>query len=224
MVCGNRSVTSAAEMLEISPRQAHRLQSRLREGGPGSLAHRARGRPSNNRLSREHHQKALALIRERYGDFGPTLAAEMLAAHHGLTVSRETLRRWMAGTGLWQPRRQRRQFHLPRLRREHLGELVQIDGSEHRWFEDRAEPCTLLVFIDDATGRLMQLRFVASESAFSYFAALEGWLDVCCTQVNQSSPSYSRGEGSCVRVRPVQVTLVSMAPSPFRSACIVIPS
>jgi hypothetical protein len=101
----------------------------------------------------------------------------MLAVQHGLTVSRETLRHWMAETGLWQPRRQRRQFHPPRLRREHLGELVQIDGSEHRWFfEDRAEPCTLLVFIDDATGRLMHLRFVASESAFSYFAALEGYL------------------------------------------------
>jgi hypothetical protein len=82
----------------------------------------------------------------------------------------------MAADGLWRPRRQRRRFHPPRLRRERLGELVQIDGSEHRWFEDRAEPCTLLVFIDDATGRLMQLRFVASESAFSYFAALEGYL------------------------------------------------
>ena len=69
------------------------------------------------------------------------------------------------------------QFHQPRLRREALGELVQIDGSEHRWFEDRAEPCSLLVFIDDATGRLMQLRFVPSESAFAYFEALQGYLE-----------------------------------------------
>jgi molybdenum-dependent DNA-binding transcriptional regulator ModE len=176
VICGARSLTSAAEMLEISPRQARRLLSRLREGGPGALVHRARGRPSNNRLAGDLRQRAMALISERYSDFGPTLAAEMLAAHHGLTVSRETLRHWMAEADLWRPRRQRRQFHPPRLRREHLGELVQIDGSEHRWFEDRAEPCTLLVFIDDATGRLMQLRFVASESAFAYFAALEGYL------------------------------------------------
>jgi hypothetical protein len=176
VVQGRRSVTAAAAMLEISPRQAHRLLRRLQEGGPGALAHRARGCPSNNRLADDVRQRALALIGERYADFGPTLAAEMLATQHGLTVSRETLRHWMAADGLWQPRRQRRQFHPPRLRREHLGELVQIDGSEHRWFEDRAEPCTLLVFIDDATGRLMQLRFVASESAFSYFGALEGYL------------------------------------------------
>ena len=98
----------------------------------------------------------------------------MLAEKHGLKVSRETLRGWMIEAGLWLSRQQRRRFHQPRLRREALGELVQIDGSEHRWFEDRAEPCTLLVFIDDATGRLMQLRFVPSESAFAYFEALQG--------------------------------------------------
>ena len=106
-------------------------------------------------------------------DFGPTLAAEMLAQHHGLRISRETLRKWMVEAGIWLSRRQRRQFHQPRLRREALGELVQIDGSDHRWFEDRADPCTLLVFIDDATSRLMQLRFVVSESTASYFDALQ---------------------------------------------------
>ncbi len=83
----------------------------------------------------------------------------------------------MIEAGLWLSRQQRRRFHQPRLRREALGELVQIDGSEHRWFEDRADPCTLLVFIDDATGRLMQLRFVPSESAFTYFEALKGYLE-----------------------------------------------
>jgi hypothetical protein len=91
-------------------------------------------------------------------------------------VSRETLRTWMTAAGLWLSRRQRRHFHQPRPRRECLGELVQIDGSEHRWFEGRADPCTLLVFIDDATSRLMQLRFVPSETTFSYFEALEGYL------------------------------------------------
>ena len=82
----------------------------------------------------------------------------------------------MTEDGLWLSRKQRRTFHQPRLRRERRGELIQIDGSDHRWFEDRAPPCTLLVFVDDATGALMQLRFVASESTFSYFEALEGYL------------------------------------------------
>ena len=77
---------------------------------------------------------------------------------------------------MWRSRAQRRQFHQTRLRRECLGELVQIDGSEHRWFEDRGPPCTLLVFVDDATSRLMQLRFVSPESTFSYFDALQGYL------------------------------------------------
>lgn len=115
-------------------------------------------------------------MRERYADFGPTLAAEKLAERDGLTVSRETLRHWMSGAGLWLSRKQRRTFHQPRLRREAYGELVQIDGSEHRWFEERGPVCSLLVFVDDATGKLMQLRFVRSESAFSYFEALALYL------------------------------------------------
>lgn len=101
------------------------------------------------------------------------MAAEKLAANHGLIVSRETLRKWMAEAGIWLSRKQRRTFHQPRLRRESYGELVQIDGSDHRWFEERGDPCTLLVFIDDATSKLQQLRFVKSESTFSYFEALE---------------------------------------------------
>uniref|UniRef100_UPI000B34DC61 ISNCY family transposase n=1 Tax=Rhizobium sullae TaxID=50338 RepID=UPI000B34DC61 len=112
----------------------------------------------------------------RYADFGPTLAAEKLAERDGLRVSRETLRSWMVDAGLWLSRKQQRTFHQPRLRREAYGELVQIDGSEHRWFEDRGPACSLLVFIDDATGKLMQLRFVRSESTFSYFEALELYL------------------------------------------------
>ena len=105
-------------------------------------------------------------MRERYPDFGPTLATEKLAEHHGCSVSRETLRGWMIADGLWQDRRHRLPSpHQPRRRRDCLGELVQIDGSEHTWFEDRGPPCTLLAFVDDATSRLMELRFVTSESA-----------------------------------------------------------
>jgi transposase len=173
---GNRDVVSAASTLGLSERQVWRLLARYKSGGGGALAHRGRGRSSNRRFGDEFRERVLELVRSAYRDFGPTLAAEMLAEKHGVTVSRETLRQWMAEAGLWLSRRQRRQFHPPRLRRERLGELMQIDGSEHRWFEDRGDPCTLLVFIDDATGRLMQLRFVVSESAFSYFEALDGYL------------------------------------------------
>lgn len=100
----------------------------------------------------------------------------MLAKHHGFKVSHETVRKGMVEDGLSLSRKQRRQFHQPRLRRECFGELIQIDGSDHRWFEDRASPCTFLVFIDDATSTLMELRFVKSESTFSSFEALESYL------------------------------------------------
>ncbi len=117
-------------------------------------------------------------MREHYPDFGPTLAAEKLTARHGLRLGVETLRQWMIADGLWVDRRHRLPSpHQPRRRRECLGELVQIDGSEHAWFEDRGPVCTLLAFVDDATSRLMQLRFVASESAFDYFRATRDYLE-----------------------------------------------
>ena len=132
--------------------------------------------PSNNRLPDVVRDHAIALVRERYADFGPTFATEKLAEHHDLKVSRETLRSWMRQAGIWMSRAERKRIQQPRHRREHIGELVQIDGSEHRWFEDRAAACTLLVFVDDATSRLMELRFVPSESTFAYFEALKAYL------------------------------------------------
>src|SRR5215204_1134041 len=177
VVAGRITVVSAAAVLGLSRRQVHRLLTRYRSEGAMALRHKARGRRSNRALSDGLRELALGYVRESYADFGPTLAAEMLRERHGLTVSRETLRQWMISAGLWHSRKQRRQLHQPRLRREALGELVQIDGSEHRWFEERADPCSLLVFIDDATGRLMQLRFVTSESAFAYFETLQGYLE-----------------------------------------------
>jgi transposase len=176
VIAQRRTVAAAAAVLGLSVRQVHRLLRSYRRGGAAAIVHQARGRPSNNRIRDDARAEATELVRRAYADFGPTLAAEMLAEKHALTVSRETLRGWMLDAGLWRSRQQRRQLHQPRLRREALGELVQIDGSEHRWFEDRADPCSLLVFIDDATGRLMQLRFVPSESAFAYFEALQGYL------------------------------------------------
>jgi transposase len=176
VVAERMTMVSAAHVLDLSTRQVRRLVQRMRMDGAASIRHKALGRPSNNRISDGVRDYAMTLVRERYADFGPTLATEKLAERDGLRVSRETLRGWMVDAGLWLSRKQRRTFHQPRLRREAYGELVQIDGSEHRWFEDRGPPCSLLVFVDDATGKLMQLRFVRSESAFSYFEALAFYL------------------------------------------------
>jgi hypothetical protein len=120
----------------------------------------------------------LWIVRQNYADFGPTLAAEKLAGEHGFAFSSETLRKWMIAEGLWLDRKQRRRrVHQPRHRRECVGELVQVDGCEHWWFEDRGPQCTLLVFVDDATSRLMHLQFVESESTFAYFHAARAYLE-----------------------------------------------
>src|ERR1700682_5966790 len=176
VLAGRRTTKSAAGVLGVSLRQAQRLLARYRDGGGGALIHRSRGRPAVNRLGAGVQEYVLGLVRQNFRDFGPTLAAEALLERHGVEVSRETLRKWLVADGLWLSRKQRRTFHQSRLRREAFGELIQIDGSDHRWFEQRGEPCTLLVFIDDATSKLMQLRFVPSESTDSYFEALHGYL------------------------------------------------
>ncbi|MDB2407632.1 ISNCY family transposase [Jannaschia sp.] len=173
---GGIDATSAAHVLAVSRRQVFRLLRRFREEGPSSLAHRARGRMANNRIDDAVREVALDLVREKYRDFGPTLAAETLLDRHGMSISRETLRRWMVEDGLWLTRKDRRRFHRSRLRRESFGELIQIDGSDHRWFEDRGPACMLLVFVDDATSKLLHLSFVRTESTFAYFAALEIYL------------------------------------------------
>ncbi|EGD05655.1 integrase catalytic region [Burkholderia sp. TJI49] len=119
----------------------------------------------------------MALVREHYADFGPTLACEKLYECHGIRLGKETVRRWMYDAGLWIPRKQRPpKVYQPRARRACLGELVQIDGSEHPWFEQRAPQCTLLVYVDDATSRLMMLHFTQTESTFSYFEATRSYL------------------------------------------------
>jgi transposase len=173
---GRLSVAAAANMLNLTQRQIYRLLKTFRIDGASGIRHKARGSKSNNQIHAAKRDYALDLIRESYADFGPTLAAEMLEERHAFKVSRETLRKWMQEDGIWLSRKQRRTFHQPRLRRERYGELIQIDGSDHRWFEDRGNSCTLLVFIDDATSTLMQLRFVKSESTFSYFESLELYL------------------------------------------------
>jgi hypothetical protein len=179
LVDGRLTLEAAAELMSLGRRQVFRLRRAFKANGPSALASRKRGRPSNRRHGETLRCTVLALVRERYADFGPTLAAEKLAECHGLRVGVETLRQWMMADGLWTDRRHRQPSpHQPRRRRDCLGELVQIDGSEHAWFEDRGAPCTLLAFVDDATSRLMQLRFVASESVFDYFRAARAYFEM----------------------------------------------
>jgi transposase len=167
----------AASMLAISIRHLKRLLRAYRKDGAPALISKRRGRPGNHRLPQKVITQALQLIRTRYADFGPTLAHEKLTELHHLKLSVESVRQLMIAAGLWQPRRGKApRIHQSRERRSCLGELCQIDGSPHDWFEGRAPRCTLLVFIDDATSRLMHLRFVASETTFTYFAATAQYL------------------------------------------------
>jgi hypothetical protein len=169
---------AAAQLLRLERRQVFRLLKAYRSEGAAGLISKRRGCPGNRRKPEALRTKALALIGERYWDFGPSLAAEKLREVHGITLGRETLRLWMVEAGLWLDRQQRRKrVHQPRCRRDCVGELVQIDGCEHWWFEDRGPQCTLLVFVDDATSRLMHLRFVESESTFAYFHAARAYLE-----------------------------------------------
>ena len=175
---GRLTVAAAGELMGVGRRQVFRLCRAFQTAGPSGLLSKKRGRPSNRRHGETLRRTVMALVREHYTDFGPTLAAEKLAERHKLRLGVETLRQWMIADGLWTDRRHRLPSpHQPRRRRECLGELVQIDGSEHAWFEDRGPVCTLLAFIDDATSRIMQLRFVASESAFDYFRATRNYLE-----------------------------------------------
>jgi transposase len=175
---GGLPVGAAAQLLGRSERQVWRLLKAFRGEGVAGLISKKRGRPSNRRTTAAVRAAVLWVVRHNYADFGPTLAAEKLAAEHGFAFSSETLRKWMIADGLWLDRKQRqRRVHQPRPRRECVGELVQVDGSEHWWFEDRGPQCTLLVFVDDATSRLMHLQFVESESTFAYFNAARAYLD-----------------------------------------------
>ena len=175
---GGLPVRAAAQLLGRSERQVWRLLKAFRAEGATGLISKKRGRPSNRKTAAAVRAAALWIVRHNYADFGPRLAAEKLAGEHGFSFSSETLRKWMIADGLWLDRKQRqKRIHQPRSRRDCVGELVQVDGSEHWWFEDRGPQCTLLVFVDDATSRLMHLQFVESESTFAYFHAARAYLE-----------------------------------------------
>jgi transposase len=159
---GKLKLGQASELLSVSYRQGKRIWARYQTEGDGGVVHRLRGRPSNRRGSAELRERVLARYREEYGDYGPTLAAECLS-EEGLEVPVETLRQWLKAAGLWSPQRQRRAHRRRRARKEHWGELSQMDGSHHDWFEGRRGWAVLMVMIDDATGRV-DARFFEAET------------------------------------------------------------
>jgi Helix-turn-helix domain len=159
----------AGEVLGLNRRQIHRLLKAVKGHGAAGLISKRRGRRSNRQFPPGLAAHALALIKERYADFGPTLACEKLRERHNVILSVEAVRNLMIDAGLWTPRALRdKAVHQPRMRRQSLGELIQIDGCEHAWFEDRGPPCSLLVYVDDATSRIMAARFVDVESTLNY--------------------------------------------------------
>lgn len=168
-------VAEAARQLSLSERQMKRLVRAFREAGAAGLVSKRRGQPSNHRFDTAFKEQALDRLRSRYPDFGPTLAAEYLRGD-GFPLSRETLRQWMIDAGLWRVAKQRGKPHPPRERRPRLGELVQIDGSPHDWFEGRGPRCTLIAFIDDATSRVMAACFTPAETSQAYLDGLRAYI------------------------------------------------
>ena len=143
----------AAEILCLSSRQIRRLVERVRREGDRGIVHKSRGKPSNRRMDDQVRVRAIKLYQERYKGFGPTLAAEKFLEREGIKVSEETLRGWLIESGDWKRRRKRRGHRQWRERKEHCGEMVQMDGSHHEWLEGRGPACVLMGYVDDATGR-----------------------------------------------------------------------
>lgn len=174
---GNITQVEAARLLGLSERHLRRLIRRTEHRGDTGVQNRRRGKAPSNRLSEEIKTKALTLIQEHFYDYGPTLAAEKLKEYFQLSISKETVRQWMIEAHFWQAHTKKiPKPHPPRARREFLGELIQIDGSYHRWFENRGPKCCLLVFIDDATSRIMNLRLCVAETTIDYLSAFKEYV------------------------------------------------
>ena len=148
---GGISLRKAAELLQLSYRQVLRIWRRYVTDGSLGLKHGLRDQASNHQIEPRRRERVLELYQARYVDFGPTLAVEYLRKEDGESLSKETLRSWLVEAGLWQPRRRGTPHREWRERRAHWGELVQMDGSEHDWFEGRRAYASLMVMIDDAT-------------------------------------------------------------------------
>ena len=144
----------AAEILDLSHRQIKRLVKRVREEGDAGVAHKLRGKKSNRAIAIKIKEKVLKLYKEKYPDFGPLLASEKLSELNKIKVNHDTLRNWLITAGLWQLSRKQRKHRSWRERKHRLGQMIQVDGSHHDWFEGRGPECVLMGYIDDATSRV----------------------------------------------------------------------
>ncbi len=169
-ICHKRiTQVAAATLLNLTRRHVQRLVNQYRLHGDIGLVSKRRNMPSNRRYPTEFKEQILNIVKDKYSDFKPTFACEKLLENHNISLSSETLRQWMVADGLWTVRRRKkRQIYQPRYRRDCVGELIQIDGSHHDWFEGRSPKCCLLVFIDDATSKLMSLYFCEAETTYDY--------------------------------------------------------
>ena len=163
----------ASEVLRVGYRQAKRIWQRFRTQGDQGLVHRGRGRPSNHAKAKAFKERVLARYTQRYADFGPTLASEHLS-REGLEVDHETLRRWLLAAGTWTVRRRRQKHRQWRERKPCFGQLIQMDGSDHDWFEGRGQRAVLMVMIDDATNRT-HARFFEAETTRAAYDVFEGY-------------------------------------------------
>jgi hypothetical protein len=168
------TVAEASEVLGLSYRQTKRVWRRYRLAGDGGLVHGARGKPGKRAKPAKLKARILARYEERYPDFGPTLAAEYLAAE-GMEVDHETLRRWRLAQGKPMLRRRRQRHRQWRERKPCFGAMVQLDGSHHDWFEGRGERCVLMVMVDDATNRVWA-QFFEEETTHASYDLLDGWI------------------------------------------------
>jgi transposase len=174
-------LVDAGRLMRVSYRQAKRLWKRYQEEGAAGLKHRSAGRPSNRAHEQTFRRKVLQVVREKYGGvvgerFGPTLAAEHLASEDGLPIAAETLRQWMLAAGLWSRERKRRAHRRRRERKEHFGELVQMDGSFHAWLEQRGPEGCLIDLVDDATNTTWA-QLGEQETIWAAADALRAWVE-----------------------------------------------
>lgn len=176
VIMGRLTWNEAGSQLSLSDRQIGRLCIKVRKKGNAGIIHGLRGKPSNNQLKPGLLEKAMELVKSKYSDFGPTFANEKLFEIHRIVVSTPTLSHAMTKEGLWKPRKSKPKHRDWRPRRSCVGELVQLDGSDHDWFEGRGPKCVLLVFIDDATSRILYACFISVEDTLNLMAAVKSYL------------------------------------------------
>ena len=171
-----KTLKAASLELGISYVQAKRIYKRYLSGGDNALVHGNKGKPSNNKTDEEVVEKALELYKEKYYDFGPTLAQETLFEREGLEIGVSTFRRALLAEGLWKQKKNSSEYRSRRTPRARFGELVQFDGSQHDWFEGRRPPCCLMTKIDDAT-KIRLSQFFEEETMFGAMIVLKMWIE-----------------------------------------------